>query len=86
MCIGGGSVVQSSEVDTSTQPIVSKYPLNASQKAENKRRRSLLASRSAVLGVGDGGYEGVGGSGTSGGGYGGGRGTSNDAYGGGAVV
>ena len=66
MCIGGGvSAVQSSEVDTSTQPIVSKYPLNASQKAENKRRRSLLASRSAVLGVGDGGYEGVGGSGTT---------------------
>ena len=65
MCIGGGGVVQSSEVDTSTQPIVSKYPLNASQKAENKRRRSLLASRSAVLGVGNDGYEGVGGSGTT---------------------
>lgn len=53
MCVGGGSgPVYSTavSVDTSTQPIKSKYPLTEAQKKENARRRKLL-ERKSLLGT-----------------------------------
>jgi hypothetical protein len=52
MCVGGGSgpVYSTAVVDTSTQPIKSKYPLTEAQKKENARRRKLL-ERKSLLGT-----------------------------------
>jgi len=46
MCVSsGGSGANTDYKDTSEEPIVSKYELTVEQKAENKRRKSLLASK-----------------------------------------
>jgi hypothetical protein len=52
MCVGGGSgpTYSTAVVDTSTQPIKSKYPLTEAQKKENARRRKLL-ERKSLLGT-----------------------------------
>ena len=53
MCVGGGSgPVYNTPVavDTSTQPIKSKYPLTEAQKKENARRRKVL-ERKSLLGT-----------------------------------